>query len=458
MSRTSWSLAALAAVAVAGGGGFVAGRADLWPFNASKTQVDAATAGKPEAAVLYYEDPDGKSDYSPVPKKTTDGRDYRPIMAPEEPAKAAPAVAPADRKIKYYRNPMGLPDTSQKPKKDSMGMDYIPVYDGEDTDDGSVKVSVGRIQRTGVQTEAVSERVIQSLVRAPGTIQLDERRVSVIALRAEAFVEKVEDVTTGSQVRKGQQLLRAYMPAAVAAAAQYSVTGPSANGNGARQRLMNLGVPEGVIKDIERKSDTPIAMIWTAPRDGIVTERNVVEGQRVDAGQVLFRVADVSVVWAMIDVAERDFSSLAVGQTVSIRAKGQVGRVFAGPITALHPQINRETRTGRARVELANKDTALLPDMYVDAEIDKGSGASVLAVPESAVIDTGGKQMAFVDKGEGQFEPRDLVLGARGDGYVEIRSGVEKGESIVVAANFLIDAESNLRAAAKSFTAGEAPK
>ena len=132
--------------------------------------------------------------------------------------------------------------------------------------------------------------------------------------------------------------------------------------------------------------------------------------------------------------------------------------MFAGPITALYPQINRETRTGRARVELANKDTALLPDMYVDAEIDKGSGASVLAVPESAVIDTGGKQMAFVDKGEGRFEPRDLVLGARGDGYVEIRSGVEKGESIVVAANFLIDAESNLRAAAKSFTAGEAPK
>src|SRR6187399_1485629 len=133
---------------------------------------------------------------------------------------ATPA-APADRKIKYYRNPMGLPDVSPTPRKDSMGMDYIPVYEGEDSDDGSVKLSPGKIQRTGVKSEPASRRVIRTVVRAPGTIQLDERRVSVIAMRSESYVQKVADVTTGTHVVKGQPLMEIYSPAISSAAAEY---------------------------------------------------------------------------------------------------------------------------------------------------------------------------------------------------------------------------------------------
>jgi Cu(I)/Ag(I) efflux system membrane fusion protein len=158
------------------------------------------------------------------------------------------------------------------------------------------------------------------------------------------------------------------------------------------------------------------------------------------------------VVWALIDVAERDLGALSVGQPVVIRARGLAGREFTGSINVIYPQLNRETRTARVRVELANPDAALLPDMYVDAEIDTGSPQPVLAVPESAILDTGSRQAVIVEKGQGRFEPRDVKLGHRGGGYVEVREGVAEGEPVVVSANFLIDAESNIMAALKGFS------
>src|SRR5204863_4165843 len=199
----------------------------------------------------------GKPSYSLPPRKTPGGRDYRAVPAGADVSfdqdagtmSAAPAAAPPERKIKYYRNPMGLPDTSPTPKKDSMGMDYIAVYEGEDSGDGSIKLSPGRIQRTGVRSELAAPRIIRSLVRAPGTIQLDERRVSVISMRAESWVQKVTNVTTGTRVAKGQPLMEIYSPSISSASAEYIATinskttgGAGAYGRGSRQRLMNLDV------------------------------------------------------------------------------------------------------------------------------------------------------------------------------------------------------------------------
>jgi Cu(I)/Ag(I) efflux system membrane fusion protein len=356
---------------------------------------------------------------------------------------------------------MGLPDTSPVPKKDSMGMDYIAVYEGEDSDDGSVKLSPGKIQRTGVRSEPASPRAIRTLIRAPGTIQLDERRISVIAMRTESFVQKVSDVTTGTVVKKGQPLMEIYSPAISSAAAEYIATIGSPMtarveqyGRGARQRLKNFDVPDTVIALMEKTQSVPMTIEWSAPRDGLVLERNAVDGMRAQPGDMLFRVADTSVVWAMADVAERDLGSVSVGQGVTVKARSFPGRDFAGTIAVIYPQINRDTRTARVRVELANADLALLPDMYVDAEINVGKPDAVLAVPESAVLDTGTRQTVLVDKGDGRFEPREVKTGHRGDGFVEIREGVADGEPVVVAANFLIDAESNLKAALKGLAAG----
>ncbi len=454
--------ATAAALIAAAGGALIGGRGPHLEASRLGLLAPATAAdGKP----IYYQDPDGKPFYSLTPTTTAGGRAYRgvppgaDINFDEASATADVPAAPADRKIKYYRNPMGLPDTSPTPKKDGMGMDYIPVYEGDDSDDGSVKLSPGKIQRTGVRSEAAAPRIIRTLIRAPGTIQLDERRISVISMRAESWVQKVADVTTGTRVTRGQPLMDIYSPAIASASAEYVATlnskitgGEGQYGRGSRQRLMNLDVPDAAIAAMEKSRTVPITVPWSAPRDGIVLERNAVEGMRANPGDVLFRVADTSVMWAMVDVAERDLGALAVGQPVSVTARSFPGRAFAGTISVVYPQVNRETRTARVRIELVNPDLALLPDMYVDAQVNTGQPEPVLAIPDSAVLDTGTRQAVLIDKGQGRFEPRDVKLGHRGEGYVEVRQGVSNGEQVVVAANFLIDAESNLKAALKGFT------
>jgi Cu(I)/Ag(I) efflux system membrane fusion protein len=380
------------------------------------------------------------------------------------PAKAE-AAAPGgetSRKIKYYRNPMGLPDTSPVPKQDSMGMDYIPVYEGGDADDSSVKLSPGKIQRTGAKSEPVARQVVRSIVRAPGTVQEDERRLSVVTLRFEGFVESVGDVTTGQHVHKGQVLMNVYSPAVSAASAEYlSAINAGTTGQalkGARRRLENLAVPEPAIRELERTREISLSIPWLAPQDGEILERNAVNGMRAAPGAVLFRIADHRLVWVLLDVAERDLAAISIGTKVNIRPRALRGQTFAGTVALVYPHLNAQTRTARIRIEVPNPDEALRPEMYVDAEIETGTPGAVLAVPESAVLDSGTRQAVLVDKGEGRFEPREVRLGRHGGGYVEITDGVAEGEAVVTSANFLIDAESNLKAALKGFAeAGSAP-
>jgi membrane fusion protein, copper/silver efflux system len=176
----------------------------------------------------------------------------------------------------------------------------------------------------------------------------------------------------------------------------------------------------------------------------------------VQPGETVFRLADLAVVWTLIDIAERDLARVQIGQMASVSARSYPGRTFQGRVTIINPQVNKQTRTVQVRIELANDDLALLPDMYVDAEINVGSPEPVLAVPDSAVLDSGQRQVVFVDKGEGRLEPRDVKLGVRGAGFTEIKEGLSDGERVVTSANFLIDAESNLNAAMKSFAASGA--
>jgi Cu(I)/Ag(I) efflux system membrane fusion protein len=430
-------------------------------------------AKAPTGPVIYYRDPDGKPFYSLEPKQTADGRDYHPVRASEDVSfdddpspvgEAAQGAAPAgERRVLYYRNPMGLPDTSPVPKKDSMGMDYIPVNAGED-DGSTVTVSPGKLQRTGVRSEAVERRVLTMPVRAPGTLAEDERRISVVSVRSEAFIEKVEAVTTGDHVRKGEPLLRLYSPEVAAAGAQYLSTlaeGGSQPGgrlvlDGARRRLENLGVSADVLAEIERTRKVPLTITWTAPRDGVVIERNVSDGMRAMPGDVLFRIVDHSALWVLAEVTERELAGIREGQAATMHVRGFPGRVFNGTVTRIYPHLSMETRTARVRIELANPDGILRPAMYADVEFATGSQTPVVAVPDSALIDTGTRQVVILDKGEGKFEPREVKAGVRGTGFTEIRDGIAEGDKVVVSANFLIDAESNLKAALQGMATSEA--
>ncbi|MEA2950922.1 MAG: rane fusion protein copper/silver efflux system [Alphaproteobacteria bacterium] len=455
MRPGAWPLLILAAGAVWIGLDFSG--VTKWPATFAAEPVQTV---KP---VLYYQDPDMRPSYSAVPKQTADGRAYRAVYAGEEgsvapmkPDTAKSAATDGAKKIRYYRNPMGLPDISKTPKKDSMGMDYIPVYEGEQDDSSTITLTPGKQQRLGVATEKAGTRVLSVPIRAPGTIQLDERRISVVSVRSEAFVESVEDVTTGTEVKRGQPLLRLYSPAIVSAAAEFLSVTNSRLGtnalNGSRQRLLNLGVTQDLIEQIEKNREIPLSFAWRAPRDGIVLERNVIDGQRVMPGDVLFRVADHDVVWALVDIAERDLALIREGQKVRLRTTTYGNRVFEGVVALVYPHLNAATRSARVRIELPNADLLLRPDMYVEAEIDTGNNTPVVAVPESAVIDSGNRQVVIVDRGDGRFDPRPVTLGRRGGGYVEVKDGIKDGDTVVTTANFLIDAESNLKAALQSMT------
>jgi Cu(I)/Ag(I) efflux system membrane fusion protein len=352
---------------------------------------------------------------------------------------------------------MGLPDTSPVPKKDPMGMDYVPVYEDEAQDGSTVTVSPGKLQRTGVRSETVERRALTIPVRAAGRVDFDPRRTSVVALRFEGFIDSVQKVAEGDYVRKGQSLMRVYGPDLSSAAAEYVAvlnSGPRARVEGARRRLVNLGLDDATIASIARSRRVPRVIDWPAPQDGHVIERTALSGMRAAPGETLFRIVDHSLVWVLADVPERDVSSIKPGETAIVRVRAYPDRPLEGRIAIVYPHLNMETRTARVRIELPNPGGLLLGDMFADVEIEAGGKQKVLAVPESAVIDAGKRQVVILDKGEGRFQPREVKIGRRGEGFAEIASGLAEGDRVVTTANFLIDAESNLKAALQALDQG----
>jgi membrane fusion protein, copper/silver efflux system len=448
------------------------------PASVPASVAPETTATAAERKILYYRDPSGAPYFSAAPKKDAQGRDYVPVYEDEEisfePREKKPtSTAGGPRKILYYRNPMGLPDTSPVPKKDWMGMDYIPVYEGEEQEDGkTVKVSLDKIQRSGVRTEAVEARVIMRPVRAVGTVTHDESRLTVVTMRSDGFVEDLFVSRTGQHVRAGEPLFRVYsvdiqraqidLLIAMGTGQRGSgVPATDANRNleGALQRLRNLAVPESRIREVREKGVNPRTLDWPAPATGDVIEKKIINGQRVQAGQELYRIADHAHLWVIADVAESDLPAIKIGTRATVTVRAYPAQPIEGAVTFIYPELRTETRTARVRIESPNPDRRLKVDMYTDVVFQAGASEEpAVAVPASAVIDSGTRQIVLVAKGEGRFEPRAVKLGRRGDGYVEVLDGVSKGEDVVTAATFLIDAESNLRAALQAFTQPEAPK
>jgi Cu(I)/Ag(I) efflux system membrane fusion protein len=452
----------------------VSGMAGYWYAGlpaAVLATVSPPGATVPERTILYYRDPSGAPFWSATPAKDAQGREYLPVYDDQEVSfdpkpDPRPATGPAGvRKILYYRNPMGLPDTSPVPKKDWMGMDYIPVYEGEEQDDGkTIKVSLDRIQRSGVQTEVVEARVLTQTVRGVGSVAIDERRLMIVTLRSDGYIEDLFVNATGQAVRKGEPLFRVYSPAIQQAqtdlivavrAMQRATAGSDVDRSleGAKQRLRNLGVPESRIKEVSDTGTNPRIIDWPAPADGVVIGKRVINGQRVLAGEELYRIADLSQVWVMADVAEADLARIKAGTRATVTFRAYPMQPIEGEVTFAYPELRPETRTARVRIEVANPEGLLKTDMYADVVFHAGADAEpVVAAPTSAIIDSGSRQVVLIAKGEGRFEPRPVKLGRRGDGYVEILEGLSKGEEVVTAATFLIDAESNLRAALRAFT------
>ncbi len=385
----------------------------------------------------------------------------------------APSVAAipekGGKKILYYRNPMGLPDTSPTPKKDSMGMDYIPVYEGEDQDAGSgIKISTEKVQRLGVRTAKVEKRTLDAVVRATGRVEIDERRLNTISAKFEGYIERLYVNVTGQYVARGTPLFEAYSPELLAAQREYAVAaqglatlrnadaqtqaGMKRLADSALARLRNWDVTDEDIARLASGGEPKRALTLRAPAGGIVIERKATQGMRFMPGEMLYQIADLSSVWLIADVFEQDLGRVRVGQMAQVRFDAYPGETFKGRVTYVYPTLKAEMRTAQVRIELPNPGGRLKPAMYAQVELPTAAGA-VLAVPNSAVIDSGRRQVVLVDLGNGRFEPRQIKLGTRGEEYVAILDGVKEGETVVVAANFLIDAESNLKAALGSLSA-----
>jgi Cu(I)/Ag(I) efflux system membrane fusion protein len=404
---------------------------------------------------------------------TRKGGDHAALVTPAQSA-AAPAGETKARKLLFYRNPMGLPDTSPTPKKDPMGMDYVPVYEGEQDDQSSgpaaanqIKISTDKVQKLGVRTEVAKLRSLDRVVRAAGRIEPDERRVYAITPKFEGYVERLHVNATGQPVGKGQPLFEVYSPELVSAQREYAIAAQGVDSlqeaggeaqRGMRQladsslmRLKNWDISEEQIKALAKSGETKRTLTFRSPVAGIVTEKKALQGMRFMPGEALYQVADLTAVWVVADVFEQDIGLIKSGSKATVRINAYPDKAFTGAITYVYPTMNAETRTVPVRIEVANASQLLKPGMFAQVELPVAAKGSVVTIPTSAVIDSGTRRIVLIQAGEGRFEPREVKLGARSDTYVEVIEGVMDGEPVVVAANFLIDAESNLKAAVGGF-------
>ena len=387
-------------------------------------------------------------------------------------ATPSPSAKPAGRTILYYRNPMGLPDISATPKKDEMGMPYLPVYadDAGNTPSGSATITVSpdRIQALGVTTEPVRRERLQRTLRAVGQLVVDERRTVTVAPKFGGWIERLPVNTTGQTVHAGETLLEVYSPELIAAQQEYLLAResqsrlhlePSLAGgkrislsDGALQRLRFWDIPEAELQRLVRHGEVRRRLPLTAPSDGVVMSKKAVQGMRFEAGEPLFELADLRHLWLLVELFEQDLASIRIGQPVSLTMAAYPGEQFSGKVAFIYPTVNAQTRSVSVRIELRNEEGRLKPAMYGEAQLQTTAATEALTIPESALLDTGARRLVLLSLGGGRFAPREVEVGAYGEDQqgqrrIAVLSGLQAGDVVVTRANFLLDSESNLRAA-----------
>ncbi len=391
--------------------------------------------------------------------------EHRPEGSVEQPAQTPPEKS-ADQKT-TYTCPMHPEYVSDKPGNCPIcGMTLVPVKEEKHEEKagmpaGTVRISPEIQQKIGVTFGTVEFRPLEKKIRASAHIAYDESRIKDVNTKFHGWVESLNADFTGRLVKKGEPLFSIYSPELVSAQEEYllalkardlaakqaSLAASSETlVDSSRKRLAYWDLTEEQLKELERSRHALRAVTFYAPFTGFVIQKEIVQGKFVMAGETLYRIADISVVWLMADLYEQDVPSVSVGQEVSIELPFFPGEKLTGRISYLYPYLENMTRTVKARVELSNRGFRLKPEMFGSAEIRIRLGRK-LSLPESAVLDSGTRKIVFVDRGDGYLEARDVHLGATADGYFEALHGVKDGERVVTSANFLVDSESKLKSA-----------
>ncbi len=328
---------------------------------------------------------------------------------------------------------------------------------------GAVQISPERQQLIGVRFGTVEKRPLQKVIRTVGRIDYDEKRIGIVSPKISGWIEDLYVDFTGRFVRKGEALLTVYSPELVSTQEEYllalkarkewsksTFAEVSEGGNllaeSARRRLKLWDITDAQIKALAESGEPKKTMTLFSPFTGYVLEKMVNQGQFVNAGMALYKIADLSVVWLIADIYEYELPAIRLGQQASIQMAYYPGEIFTGKAIYIYPYLDPQTRTAKVRYEFANPHGKLKPEMFTNVEITVRLGDR-LAVPEGAVIDTGVRKVVIVDRGAGYFEPREVRLGMKAGEVFEVVDGLKAGERVVTSANFLIDSESKLKEA-----------
>ena len=340
---------------------------------------------------------------------------------------------------------------------------------------GGIRIDPNTIQNIGVKTETVEVRKLEREIRASGSIEVNEKTVSIVTTKIMGWVDKLNVDFTGKSVQKGQTLFELYSPELVTTQEEYLQAVKYAKNlapgsdehaqqgafdlvESSKRRLLNWDIPLPAIEKLEETGTPSKTMSIPSPATGVVLEKMVVEGQNITPGADLYKIADLSTVWVIASIYQDDLPFLRTGMEASIELQSSPGKTYKGRVSFISPVLDMESKTVQVRIEVPNtSDFALKPNMFATVKIASPVAFTTVAVPDQSIIRSGKRNIVIVSLGNGFFRPREVVLGVSANGYVQILAGLTAGETIVTSSQFLIDSESNLKAAVEQMSSNGSP-
>jgi Cu(I)/Ag(I) efflux system membrane fusion protein len=378
-----------------------------------------------------------------------------PVAAAQAEPEPASGSRPHERKLLYYRNPMNPAVTSPVPRKDEMGMDYVPVYaEGDDEYTGAFRLSSAMVNNLGVRTATARVGKLDSSIRTVGTLAYDERGRIEVRVRTEGYVERLSVRAEGEPVHRGQALFAAFSPKLAAAQREYLHAlslGDPALTEASTGRLAALGLDAGTIGRLRQTGQVTERVTYYAPEDGVVAVLGVREGALAEPGMSAMTIVPISRLWVVAEVPEADAAQVRQGAAASLSFPALPGQRIEARVLEVLPQLNEATRTLQVRLELGNPGDRLAAGMLADVAIEGGNGKETLMVPTSALIRTGRSERVIVALGNGRFVARDVTSGRESSDDIQILAGLEAGEEVVVAGQFMIDSESQVRSSLRRY-------
>ena len=430
------------------------------PDHAHETPMVAASVAVPtQRTPLYWYDPMKPEAHFEKPGQSPFmDMELVPMYADDSSGADGTTKSTApERKPLYWYDPMKPEAHFDKPGKSPfMDMELVPMYGADESADtmpasksgGGIKIDPQIVQNFGVRTVKVGSGGMSQGIHVTGSVEVDERRIVAIESRTAGWVEQLNVHAVGDTIKRGQSIAGVYSPDLYAAQQELALATHSQDERliaAARQRLSLQGLSAAQISSVTKGGEAQRRAYISAPQSGVVTELNVREGQQVTPGMSLMRVADLSKVWIVIEVPEAESAGLRLGQIAEAGVNALPGKTLEGKIDYVYPSLDPQARTVRARMSFDNPEMMLKPGMYVDVTLAGRPQKDCLTVPSEAVIRTGTRNVVILALGQGRFRPALVQVGEDRNGWAEILSGLDEGETVVVSGQFLIDSEASLR-------------